>query len=140
MKNIYRQYNIMMGAMKKVHVNIYTKAQYIVVWCHFSSIYPLQYITNNNNKMTSAQHNHYNTIKLSSYIVSTLASTVAPTLGPSSIDQVIVNHTNDILITNSGYSIIKAVNNFSYLSLWESFCQNNNNAYYILQKTMKWTL
>ncbi len=60
--------------------------------------------------MTSAQHNHYNTIKLSSYIVSTLASTVAPTLGPSSIDQVIVNHTNDILITNSGYSIIKAVN------------------------------
>ncbi len=52
----------------------------------------------------------YNNVVLSSKILATIASAVVPTLGPSFVDQVIVNHTNDILISNSGYSILKSLN------------------------------
>lgn len=53
---------------------------------------------------------HFEILQLSSRIVSSLASTVAPTLGPSSVDQIIVGHGGDVLITNSGYSVLKSVN------------------------------
>ena len=53
---------------------------------------------------------HFEILQLSSRVVSSLASTVAPTLGPSSVDQIVVGHGGDVLITNSGYSILKSVN------------------------------